>query len=83
MTAGTSVVESAITLINGIAAQLEAAKNDPAAIQALADSLKAEDDKLATGHGITHYAALPAGMHHQRAAAAQPEVRTAGAGTGR
>ena len=45
--ANTDVVASAVTLINGIAAQLEASKNDPVAIQALADSLKASDDALA------------------------------------
>lgn len=35
----TSVEESAVTLITGIAAQLAAAKTDPAKIQALADQL--------------------------------------------
>ena len=45
--ANTEIEESAILLINGLAAKIEAAKNDPAALQALADSLKAEDDKLA------------------------------------
>jgi len=38
--------ESAITLITGLATQLTAAKEDPAAIQALADSLQAEAAKL-------------------------------------
>jgi hypothetical protein len=41
------IEESAIQLINGIAAQLAAIKDDPAKIQALADSLKAESDALA------------------------------------
>jgi hypothetical protein len=43
----TDVEASAILLIQGIAAQLAAAKEDPAAIQALADSLKAKTDDLA------------------------------------
>jgi hypothetical protein len=37
---------SAITLIQGIAAQLEAAKEDPAKVQALAESLKASASNL-------------------------------------
>jgi hypothetical protein len=37
---------SAITLIQGIAAQLEAAKEDPAKVQALAESLKASAANL-------------------------------------
>lgn len=39
--ADTAVDKSAITLINGLAEQLRAAANDPAAIQALADQLSA------------------------------------------
>ncbi len=35
----TTVEESAVTLINGLAAQIASLKNDPAALQALADSL--------------------------------------------
>jgi hypothetical protein len=35
----TSIEESAVTLIQGLAAQLAAIKQDPVAIQALADSL--------------------------------------------
>lgn len=42
-----TVADSAIALIQGLAAQIEANKNDPAALQALADSLNAEDDSLA------------------------------------
>jgi len=42
-----TVNASAITLLSSLAAQLEALKNDPAAIQALADSLKASQDALA------------------------------------
>lgn len=41
------VNQSAVTLITGLAAQLEAAKNDPAAIQALADELRSNSDALA------------------------------------
>lgn len=41
------VVESALTLIQGLADQIAALKNDPVALQALADSLDAEDTKLA------------------------------------
>lgn len=45
--ANTQVAESAITLIQGLAAKIEELKDDPAALQALADQLKAEDDALA------------------------------------
>lgn len=40
------VEKAAVVLIQGIAAQLAAAKNDPAAIQALADSLDSEAGEL-------------------------------------
>lgn len=43
----TDVEESAITLIQGLAAQIAAAGTDPAALQALTDSLNAESTKLA------------------------------------
>lgn len=42
-----TVIGSALTLINGFAAQLAAAGTDPAKLQALQDSLKAQDDQLA------------------------------------
>jgi cell division septum initiation protein DivIVA len=42
----TDLEASAITLIQGIAAQLEAAKEDPAKVQALAESLKASAANL-------------------------------------
>lgn len=45
--ANTDVEASAVVLIQGIAAQLEAAKNDPVALQALSDSLKSSADALA------------------------------------
>lgn len=35
----TTIEESAVTLINGLAQQIADLKNDPAALQALADSL--------------------------------------------
>ena len=43
----TTVEQSAITLLAGLSAQIAALKDDPAAIQALADSLKASGDALA------------------------------------
>lgn len=42
-----TVIASAITLIQGIAAQLEAIKDDPAAIAALAADLHTQTDALA------------------------------------
>jgi hypothetical protein len=45
--ANTSVEESAVTLINGLAAQLAAAGTDPAKLQSLQASLKASADDLA------------------------------------
>jgi hypothetical protein len=44
-----TVIDSAITLIQGIKAKLDAAiaANDPKALQALSDALGAEDQKLA------------------------------------
>ena len=44
--ANTDVESSAITLIQGIAAQLAAAKNDPVRIQALSTQLKTSADAL-------------------------------------
>lgn len=41
------VNSSAATLIAGLAAKLEEVKGDPAAIQALADQLRANSDALA------------------------------------
>lgn len=43
----TAVDQSAITLLNGLAAQIESLKTDPAALQALADQLKASSNDLA------------------------------------
>src|SRR5512138_1769637 len=43
----TQVDQSAITLLTGLAAQIEALKGDPVALQGLADSLKSSSDALA------------------------------------
>lgn len=42
-----TVADSAITLLQNIKARLDAAGTDPAALQALSDSLGSESDKLA------------------------------------
>ena len=42
-----TVEDSAIVLIKGLADQIAALKTDPAALQALADSLHAKSDELA------------------------------------
>ena len=47
VTENESLEQSAITLIQGIAAQLAAAKDDPVKIQALADSLHTSASALA------------------------------------
>jgi len=41
-----TLVGSAITLIQGLAAQIIALKDDPVALQQLADDLKAKDQEL-------------------------------------
>lgn len=43
----TEVDQSAITLLTGLAAQIEALKTDPVKLQALADSLRGSSDALA------------------------------------
>ena len=43
----TTVDESAIALLTGLAAQIEALKTDPAALQALADTMRGSSDALA------------------------------------
>lgn len=53
----TAVEESAVTLISGLAAQLKAQANDPAAIQALADELTKSAADL--GAAITANTAPP------------------------
>jgi hypothetical protein len=45
--ANNDLLDSAITLINGIAARITAAGTDPAALAALTSELKAKDDELA------------------------------------
>lgn len=45
--ANSDLLDSATTLINGIAARITAAGTDPAALQALTDELKAKDTVLA------------------------------------
>jgi len=47
VTANSSVIDSALVLINGIAARIEAAGVDPAKLQALVTELKTKDDALA------------------------------------
>ncbi len=42
----TAVDESAIVLLNGLSAQLIAAKDDPVAIQAIADSMGSKTNEL-------------------------------------
>lgn len=42
-----TVIESAITLLTGLTAQLEAAKDDPAQIQAIIEQVNAQKDALA------------------------------------
>jgi hypothetical protein len=47
VTRNTEVDAGAIALINGLAAKIIELKNDPAALQALADSMKSSSDALA------------------------------------
>jgi hypothetical protein len=47
VTNAATVEQSAIALIQGLAAKIESMKNDPAALSALAASLKTQDDALA------------------------------------
>ena len=46
VTANSTVIDSAVVLIQGIAARIEAAGTDPVKLQALADELKTKDDAL-------------------------------------
>jgi chromosome segregation ATPase len=43
----TAVDQSAIALLNGLAAQIEALKTDPVALQNLADTMRGSSDELA------------------------------------
>ena len=47
VTRNTEVDQSAIALLTGLAAQIEALKTDPIALQALADTMKGSSDALA------------------------------------
>jgi hypothetical protein len=47
VTRNTEVDAGAIALINGLAAKIVELKNDPVALQALADSMKGSSDALA------------------------------------
>lgn len=47
VTETTTIEQSAITLLQGLAAQIEALKNDPAALAALANDLHSSSDALA------------------------------------
>jgi len=47
VTASTTVEASAITLLQGLSAQIASLKNDPVALQALADQLQASQTALA------------------------------------
>jgi hypothetical protein len=42
----TQLDESAIALLNGLAAQIESLKTDPVALQGLADELRSSSDRL-------------------------------------
>jgi hypothetical protein len=47
VTANTDAEASAVQLLNNLSVALAAVKNDPVAVQALADQLKTSGDKLA------------------------------------
>lgn len=48
ITQNNSLIESALTLIQGLKQQIQDAGTDPAKLQALVDALSTEDQKLAT-----------------------------------
>lgn len=48
VTRATTVSQSAVTLIGGLAAKIEELKDDPVALQALADEMRANNDALGT-----------------------------------
>ena len=60
VTANTTVEQSAITLIQGLAAQLAAAATDPAKVQALADQLNTSATSLAAAIAANTPVAPPA-----------------------
>lgn len=47
VTAEDTVIDSAITLLQGLATQIASLKTDPAALQALSDEVKAKSQALA------------------------------------
>jgi hypothetical protein len=55
----TAVEQSAVTLISGLAGQIAALKDDPAALQALSDSLHSSADSLAAAIAANTPAAPP------------------------
>ena len=59
VTQAQTVAQSAIVLIDNLADQVEAAKNDPAAIQAIADTLRANNQALAAAVEANTPAAPP------------------------
>lgn len=71
--ANTDAEQSAIALINGIAAELAAAKTDPAKVQSLADKLTASAAALSAAVLANTPAAPPAAL----AAPADPSAPTA------
>lgn len=56
----TTVDESAIALLTGLAAQVESLKTDPVALQALADTMRGSSDALAAAVAANTPAAPPA-----------------------
>lgn len=58
--AESTVISSAVTLINGLAAQVEAAKTDPAALDEVIANMKASSDALAAAVAANTPAAPPA-----------------------
>jgi hypothetical protein len=75
--ANTSAVQSAITLINGIADRIAAAGTDPTALASLTSELRAQDDALASA--VTANTAAPAPS--TISGGGGPAVDTTGGGT--
>jgi hypothetical protein len=55
----TTVVDSILALVTKLLADIEAAKTDPARIQALVDTVRANDDRLAAAVTANTPAAVP------------------------
>ncbi len=66
LTRDTSVTSSAVTLITDLLAKVEAAKNDPAAIQAIVDGFRTNSDALAAAVAAGTPAAPPEGGQARR-----------------